>query len=575
MSIHWWLAALAAGVLANAQEVREIRISAQPCTPAALRVDTNLVEVRVVVRSHDGRAISGLKREDFELSDQGQPRELTYFAVETPEALTIAAVGRQAPATPPKPASAPTQHRFIALYFEDFGTNTGDLRHAQVAGRRFVQEGLDDGDRVAVFSTSGDFLDYTTDKTKLTAAIDKLRSHPKFSEAGLGGCPQISPYQAYQISVMSDPAAIEAAEREANVCSSSGDDTAYGSVSAKGAEQAILAQAQITWSQVRTTSQMTLDAISRALRSLETQPGPRLFLLVASGFNSGTLELERDHLINRALRAGIVISSVDAKGLYTAVPGRGPNEQISIVGGLPAQTFRFETGSVGSQAFANNQLMSDLAQATGGLFFHNNNDLPYGFRLLGALPEVSYVLGFRAPDPAANEKYHKLKVTLTGSNPYVVQARPGYFAAPPAPATGQDLDREVTAVSSRQDFAASVSFRLDPAPKAGMVTVKTQIHVAIDKLTFPIRDHRRVQQLKLVVALLDPAGNIVAAKEGTMDFAMSEATYAHLSATGINAGLNLDVPPGDYHLRAVVQESVSKKMASTTLPVEMLFPRSR
>ena len=70
-----------------------------------------------------------------------------------------------------------------------------------------------------------------------------------------------------------------------------------------------------------------------------------------------------------------------------------------------------------------------------------------------------------------------------------------------------------------------------------------------------------MQQLKLVVALLDGSGNIVAAKEGTMDFAMADATYARLSASGINAGLNLDVPPGKYRLRAVVQEAVDGKMA--------------
>ena len=140
MSTHWWLTALAATVLANAQDLREIRISAQPYTPAPLRVDTNLVEVRVVVRSHDGRAIPGLKREDFELTDQGQPRELTYFAIETPEALTPPAAERPDPASPPTPASAPTLHRYIALYFEDFGTNTGDLKHAQLAGRRFIRK---------------------------------------------------------------------------------------------------------------------------------------------------------------------------------------------------------------------------------------------------------------------------------------------------------------------------------------------------------------------------------------------------------------------------------------------------
>jgi VWFA-related protein len=578
------LAALAAG----AQEVPEVRVSAKPYAPAplALRVDTDLVEVGVVVRGRDGQAISGLKRENFVVSDQGSPRDLIYFAVETPGAArgdpptAIASGGLASPAVgsttkQPEHSGRAARPRFIALYFEDFGTNRGDLKRAQVAARRFVNEGLDDSDRVAVFSSSGDFIDYTSSKSKLIAAIDKLRPHPKFSEAGLGGCPRISPYQAYLITEMSDPGAIDAATKEAGTCASSGDDSAYSGAQAKIAANAILEEAEITWGQVRIASQVTLDAMSRAITSLQTMPGPRLFLLVSSGFNSATLEVERDQLISQALRAGIVISSVDAKGLYAAVPSRGPNEEINTDRPLPVETFRFETSSIGGKGFADNQVMSDLAQATGGLFFHNHNDLPYGFRQLGSIPEVSYVLGFRQNE-AGNGKYHKLKVTLSGSNPYVIQARPGYFANPPG-TSGQvrpvdresELDREVSGVSTLADLAATVAFRLGSGQSAGMRTVMAQIHVAIDRLQFPVRDGRRVQRLKVVAALLDGNGNIVAAKEGTMDFAMTDATYARLSAKGINAGLNLDVPYGKYRLRTVVQESVEGKMASSTLNIEI------
>ena len=468
------LAALGAG----AQEVPEVRVSAKPYTPAplALRVETDLVEVGVVVRGHSGQSISGLKRENFAVTDQGSPRELTYFAVETPGAVRAvppketAGGGSASPAVgsttmPPEQNGAAPRPRFIALYFEDFGTNGGDLKRAQVAGRRFVNEGLDGSDRVAVFSSSGDFLEYTSDKPKLAAAIDKLRPHPKFSEAGAGGCPRIGPYQAYLIAVMSDPAAIDAAAKEAGTCASSGDGSAYNGAGKKLAESAILEQADVTWGQVRIASQATLNAIGRAMSSLQTMPGQRLFLLVSSGFNSATLEVERDQLISQALRAGIVVSSVDAKGLYAAVPARGPNEEINTDKPLPVETFRFETSSIGAEGFANNQAMSDLAQATGGLFFHNNNDLPDGFRQLGSIPEVSYVLGFRQND-AGNGKYHKLKVTLTGSNPYVVQARPGYFANPPGtsgragPADREELDREVSGVSTLGGTARHGCFSL-------------------------------------------------------------------------------------------------------------------
>jgi hypothetical protein len=158
----------------------------------------------------------------------------------------------------------------------------------------------------------------------------------------------------------------------------------------------------------------------------------------------------------------------------------------------------------------------------------------------------------------------------------VIQARPGYFASPPG-TSGQaapvdresELDSEVSGVSTRADLTATVAFRLGSVLPAGMRTVMAQIHVAIDRLRFPVRDGRRVQRLKVVAALLDGNGSIVAAKEGTMDFELTDATYAGLSATGINAGLNLDVPSGKYRLRTVVQESVEGKMASSSLNVEV------
>jgi VWFA-related protein len=572
---------LLAALVAGAQAVPEIRVSAKPYLPApvALRVETDLIEVGVVVRNHDGRAIGGLKREDFVVIDQGLPRELTFFSVETPGVKgggqqptknLAGGASRAVAVSDRQPAGAPP--RFIVLYFEDFGTSSGDLKRAQIAGRRFIKEGMDDSDRIAVFSTSGDMLDYTSDKAQLIAAIDRIRPHAKFSDAGLGGCPRISPYQAYQIVVLSDPAALDAAKAEAALCESNMHSPYDGPKTGVSGDQMIVAQAQLTWAQVRIASQTTLDAIARTMRTLQNMPGQRLFLLISSGFNSGTLEIEMDRLINQALRAGIVISALDAKGLYAEAPARGANDELNTVGPLPGATFRFETSAVGVIGFASNQVMSDLAQATGGLFFHNNNDLPNGFRQVGSIPEVSYVLGFHPGEAPVGGKYHKLKVTLSGSSPYVIQARPGYFASPPGISEPmgrqEELDREVSGVSTKADFAATVAFRLDRAPAAGMVTVKTQIHVAIDKLQFPVREERRVQQLKLVVVLFDGSGNIVAAKEGTMDFAMADATYTRLSASGIDAGLNLDVPPGKYRLRAVVQEAVSGKMASSSLNIE-------
>jgi VWFA-related protein len=560
-------------------------MSAKPYVPAtavSLRAETDLVEVGVVVRSRDGHAIPGLTRESFAVTDKGQRRQISYFAVEKRSAPVDASVN----ATNAAPgslvgaavANRTRDPRFIALYFEDFATGAGDLKHAQQAGGRFIKEGLDAGDNVAIFSTSGNFLDYTSDRAKLIEAIDKLKPHPKYNEAG-AGCPRINSYEAYQIAVLNDAQVMDAAKAEAATCASDDGSEQYTGMTSSqrtGAENHIRAQAELAWGQVRVASQTTLDAIGKALESLRKAPGPRLLLIASSGFNSGTLEVERDRLIDLALRAGIVINAVDAKGLYAEALARGLNDSVDNVGPIPVQTFRVEAEGLNGKLFTANQAMSDLTQATGGLFFHNNNDLPFGFRQLGSIPEVSYVLGFNRLD-AADGKYHKLKVSLVDTKPYVVQARPGYFAMASTPDAGktvgpaarETMDREVAGTSVVQDFPAVVAYRLENSPQKGMMTVKTQIHVAFDGLKFPARDERRVQKFEFVAALLDASGNVVAGKEGTMDFALTDATYAKLSASGINAGLNLDVPPGKYRLRAVAREAVEGKMASSTLDVEV------
>ncbi len=550
---------------------QEIRVSAKPYTPEppALRVKTDLVEVGVVVRGHDGHTIAGLKKENFHVTDQGRARDIAYFTIQATAAPAAAAktAGEQpvtqaavpAPVATTRPNAA--ERRSIALYFEDFGTNTGNLGQAKIAGRRFIQEGLEDGDRVALFSTSGNFLDYTNDKAALIAAIDKLRPHPKFAESGISSCPRISPFQAYQIVELFDGAALQAAEEEGKLCP-------------QGAGvRDVRSQAEITWNQVRIASQVTFDAIDRAMQSLNHMLGQRVFLLVSAGFISGSFEARRDRLIDLALRSGIVVNALDARGLYAEPPGRPIDEPPTRP--LPVATFRFETTSAGNKLYTYGQIMSDLAEATGGLFFHNNNDLTNGFRLAGATPEVSYMLGFHRRNDPADGKFHKLKVSLVNTKPYIVQARTGYFAPPKAAAAApaltarEKLDREVTGTTTLKDIPITLTYRIAMAQAAaGAETVKAQVHIGIDKLKFPVRGERRMQHLTLVTALIDGNGSIVAAKEGTMDFALTDATYARLTASGINAALDLEALPGKYRLRAVVEEAGEGKMGSATAAVE-------
>jgi VWFA-related protein len=471
--------------------------------------------------------------------------------------------------------------RFIALYFDDTGTNTGDLIHARIAAKRFVEEGLSPGDRVAIFTSSATHtLRFTSQKPALLAAIEQVQSHPRFAESGMSGCPRMTPYTAYLIANDMDATAVQALLDELYACSGNYPPEMTNKTSPTQAllpqldmsRQMVKGLAERTWQQVRIVSQDTLESIDRAVNDLAKMPGSRMLLLVSSGFLAGTLEREQDQVINRALRTGVVINALDAKGLYAEAPVRPLDEPLNGEMGIPDSTFRFEVSSSLDRPWAVTEAMANFAQSTGGLFFHNNNDLAFGFRELAAVPEVSYVLTFRPDDAAVTGRYHKLRVRLAFSNPYSIEARPGYFAVPRDTATPADwrsrLDQQVKVEEPVQEFPLTLTVESRKLA-GGSAAFTARIHVDLKTLRFPQRDGRRMQKLTFVTALVDEHGSLVAAKEGAMALALTDASYTSFSATGINAVHSLEAPTGSYRLRAVVQDGVEGKTSSLAQAVEV------
>jgi VWFA-related protein len=456
------------------------------------------------------------------------------------------------------------------------------LQRTQIAAKRFLKDGMGRGARAAVYAASeGLVIDFTADTYALTAAIEKLKSHQRISDNGLQPCPRITPYQAYLIDNNMSLDALNAAVQEAQQCANAdsslnvvrGRPSGLGSVapSKNPAQNAVLAlvhaQASATWQQARADSQTSFDAINNALGLLSKAPGTRVLLMVSTGFLTGLMDAERSTVVDRAIHAGIVMNAIDAKGLWSEPPGR-PAE---TVGSLPIQTFMFETASIGSRNDAMNDAMQEFASGTGGLFFHNSNDLAGGFSELGAVPETTYEIAFRPDTDGAAAQYRKLKVRLTAKNGDYVQARPGYVTPSNAPTTApteeRPLDRQVLA----SDVLTAIPIQLFQRPgrtSGGDPVLSLLIHVNLAQLKFTQRDDRHVQKLSFIGALLDAGGKIVTAKEGAMDLALKDATLMRLTSAGVNAGLSFTAPPGPYRLRVVVQDA-DGNIATQTQPVEM------
>jgi VWFA-related protein len=569
----------------------EVRLSSRPYVlEATLRAESRLVQLEVVVRDSHGRAVPGLTKDNFVLFDGSTKRELTAFSVDTftapvetsPHSASPVPDKSTQPPAPTPVAQLPSQNlafrRWIGLLFDDLNTAPGDLAHAKIAASRFIKEAVQSGDRIAVFTTSrGRASEFTDDSKAILVAVTKVQSHPRISPGGVAQCPRITAYEAYQI-VKGDPSAMKAKVSEACTCSGGppcGEDlpdTAFENLTPTDPSKgggipteilvAVLAQAQQTWDQARIASQVTLDAIESNLNQLARMPGKRMLLLASSGFLSNTLDQEQDSIINKALRAGVVINSLDAKGLYAEAPGRPLNESVESVG-LGVSTMVFEMRTLGDRLEEVDSALARFAESTGGLLFRNNNDLNLGFRQLGLLPSCTYLIGFA---PSEDGKYHKIKVELKNVRHDLVQVRPGYFAPTSGtshqPSALEKMEVLMRGSGERTDLPTTISEKLGTATP-GERELTIQVHIDIQKIIFEQQKDRHVQKLIFLAALFDSQGNFVTGKQADMELALKPESFDRFSKTGINGVMQLEVRPGTYRLRMVVQEALHGNLSAT------------
>ncbi len=547
------------GLALAIQAPDEVRFSSHPYVPA-IRVDTRSVEIAAVVRDGHGKPVAGLTKDDFRVLDDGKERLIDHFVVQNtlPDALNDLKSAVAPALKPGSPAATPAPaERYLALFFDDMnGTDAelaNGLKQAQAAAKKFVKDALKGDVRIGIFTESGmQTVEFTTDEAKLEEAISALKAHTKMREEGLTHCPRITPYLAYRIAAEKDQGSVWAVMFDA------------GQKGCPTPPAVIMAQAEETWRQVQALSTDTLNAIGRIVVHLGTMPGRREVLLASSGFLAMAQPELKDKIINRALQAGVVINALDAKGIYNeAQPGVRPQdggftETLSGSTAAANQWIKFETTEMPLRMEALSEPLGTLAEGTGGVFYHNNNDLAAGFRKLGNPPEVTYRLGFR-PEGAAEGGYHKLKVV---AKKYEVQARPGYFV-PRADTLQSVIDREILAEDTVADFPVGIQLRQDQG------TLSVMVSIDISKLRFSKEGDRQVQKVAFTAALFDAQGKMAAAKEGAMDLSLTEATYKRLASTGVNVEIALQVPAGKYKLRQVTEEALDGKIACSSRAIEV------
>jgi VWFA-related protein len=555
----------------------EIRLTSRPYTPPqanALHVQSNLVEVGVVVRDSKGQPVAGLHPSDFQVFDNGKLQTITFFSTEA--VLTTSSAATLPQSSPPANDSSSqanngqtvvpgTRPRFIALFFDDLSMPLGDLVPARKAAQALVNAGrLEPGDRVGIFTASHSVtLDFTGDMEKLAASLAQLRTQLRTADEGPAACPPMMPHQAHLIVNVHDDQALNLGIEQgiAGLCL----------INLVRSEQVLMVQrrADQVLSMAEQFGQSTLSSLGQVVIHLSQMPGRRVLILVSSGFLSATLQRQMDQLVEAALRSDIVINSLDAKGLATDV---SVGVSLRPTGRIRGDLMAYADVLKAEQREVFNDLMSSLSRDTGGVFFHNNNDLDKGLRSALAVPEARYILSFSPKDLKPDGRLHNLKVKLAVPGAFSVDARRGYFApakkqVAQSPGIGA-LDSAVSAGGKISDLPAESTVELEKSGDRAPF-LRVTIHVDLNKLPFQHRAERSLERLRLITALFDAQGKFLEGEEAVIDLALKDATLAQLASQGFTQKLSLRVPAGSYNLREVVQEGVQGRIAAVSHPVEI------
>jgi VWFA-related protein len=375
------------------------------------------VVVRVVVRDAQNKPVENLKKEDFKLFDRGKQQSIAQFALEIPAAQPAspaATVTSGQPSITPTPASALPQ-RFLALYFDDLNMSDATVIWAREAADRYLAANLQPSDRVGLFTSGNSLSDFTGDPKQIHDALLKLHVSPVALRPN--DCPEISDYQAQQIIEFDDEStdAWQVAIAQSKRCPNVPQPPAPGEP-----QRYIAVESRRILELFQIQSRANLQELEKVVNYVARMPGQRTVVLVSPGFLSRSEQFDLDRVMDHALRAQVVISSLDPRGLANSARDSDATRSYLPVG---SELYRLDSERESDAR----DVLQEVAQGTGGQFIHNNNDLQAGFGVLAGAP--SYYLGFAPTDMKLDGKFHELKVELAEKNAgFSLQARRGRIA---------------------------------------------------------------------------------------------------------------------------------------------------
>ena len=507
-----------------------------------IHATSDLVLVNVIVRDKQGNLVRGLKKEDFSLSEDGQPQQIQSFDIENVEELALAAQsegtvsGTAAPeallrTAPGQAAAFDARNRRLLLLFFDFtGMDPEQVDRSVHAAKQFVETKLHPADLVALVSLATSLrvdLDFTGNKTQILNVLAAYTS-------GQG--------QGFEYG-------------------STG--SAEGSAETSGS----FAADDTDFNQFNTDRKLL--ALQSLMSALARIPQKKSVIYFSNGISRSDLDNQSALRTTTAaaVKADVSIYPLDIRGLEALPPGG--EAQSASLHGVSAYSGRSVIDQFDSNA-ATQETLSTLAADTGGKAFFDSNDFSAVFSQAQKDSSAYYVVGFTSSNKARDGRFRRLRVEVSRRD-VKLDYRSGYYADRDFEhlnRTGREeqLETELASDLPQTDvivYAGASYFRRDNAHyylAVSLVIPGSQIPFVSEK----DKDNATIDIIGEVrEAGKTPVGHL----RDTVKLAVGQEQQVRSKNVQYNTGFLL--PPGSFHLKFILRENRTGRMGSFETDVQI------
>jgi VWFA-related protein len=510
-----------------------------------VRVSVDLVQVDAVVTNSKDEPVNDLTAQDFIILQDGKPQQITNFSfIRTEEATKPATEkapvakgkARPVPPPPPMPLKRGNLRRTIALLVDDLGLSAEYALRTRQWVKNWIEKEMQPNDLVAVMRTGagvGALYQFANDKRLLNAAAD-LISFNAASRVGVS-------------SGFGDPiAASEEITRDIHGFSLPMPDQERDLVYTK----------------------FTLKSIQYVAEGLKDVPGRKSIILFTEKFQlkfdgcqgedqgrTAAMKEPLQHLIDAANRSGVVIHSIDPRGVVN-------------------------TGNT-CELLASQDGMVILAKQTGGLFMAGHNDIDRvletvandgnGYYLIGYQPDSQTVSEMKKGNP----KSHRIRVRVTRSG-LTVRSRSEFFSTPDFPvatnliARQQQVEKAFSSPFKSEDLRLRLT-GLFSQTKDDKSVINALLYFDADHLVFSDEpDGWRKAVVEITAGLYGADGQELDFADKTLNLTAKGKTFEFMQKNGIAFLMNVPVKqPGVYQMRLVLRDTATGKLGSATQVIEV------